>query len=691
MKSFTGIQPGLSATTIEAIQAMGFQTPTPVQAATIPLFLSHKDVCVQATTGSGKTLAFVIPIFEMLQKLEISSGNRLYALIIAPTRELATQIYDVIGKFVAFHPDIKSALLVGGVSLADNLQALAHHPRIAVGTPGRILDLINRNVPEFSLRAMEVLILDEADVLLDMGFKDALNQILSALPKQRRTGLFSATQTNEVKELARAGLRNPVTITVKVQSNMTTPSTVPTTLHNLYEICEYENRISRLIQFINDHSQSKIIVFCATCSCVDYYSLVFPKFVTSTELLTSVPIVGLHGKMVPKKRNSLYQKYVELENGVMFCTDVAARGRWLSIILVKSEFVTFDALGIDIPDVDWIVQLAAPKDPAFFIHRVGRTARAGRKGGALLFVANHEKAYIELLRGRHVPLEESTSQPTFDVSTTQEALKSFAMADRDVLESGSTAFMAFLRAYQEHLCSFIFRFEELDIGSVARSYGLLRLPKIPETRGKKGKPIVFENTNIDTSKIPYLHKDKEKARLNKIEKRKEEGELKEGDPKKKVEWDPNYENSVEPKRKRKKKQSYLQKFQEEWDELAAEETLYKKFKKGKLSKEDYDAMLESEEVASVNHGGGVKSSDNDESGSDVDEPLNTRMSKHSHHSKSAGKSKVREIANQGGVKMDYRKRKNKRPWIKMLHLNIVVIFNHLICFIFWIWWERSRA
>ena len=335
MKSFVDIQPGLSSMTLEAIHEMGFQTPTPVQATTIPLFLSHKDVCVQATTGSGKTLAFVIPIFEMLQKLENSQRNFLFALIIAPTRELATQIHDVVGKFVVVYPEFKSALFVGGVSLADNVQALMQHPRVAVGTPGRILDLINRNIPEFSLRAIEVLILDEADVLLDMGFKEALNQILSALPKQRRTGLFSATQTHEVKELARAGLRNPVTITVKVQSNLTS-SSVPTTLHNLYEVCEYEDRVSRLIQFINDHRQSKIIVFCATCSCVDYYSLVFPKLIASTELLTSVPIVGLHGKMVPKKRNSLYQKYVELENGVMFCTDVAARGNeassWLSLV-----------------------------------------------------------------------------------------------------------------------------------------------------------------------------------------------------------------------------------------------------------------------------------------------------------------------------------------------------------------------
>ena len=328
MKSFSELQPALSSPTLEAIQAMGFEIPTPVQATTIPLFLSHKDVCVQATTGSGKTLAFLIPIFEMLQRLEISKAGSLSALIIAPTRELATQIHHVACRFSEHYPKTKSALFVGGVPVAENVQHLsASHPMIAVGTPGRVLDLINRRVPDFSLRSIEILILDEADVLLDMGFKESLNQILSVLPKQRRTGLFSATQTSEVKELARAGLRNPVTITVKVQSNVAA-ITVPTTLENLYEVCEYEHRIARLIQFINDNKQSKIIVFCATCSCVDYYSLVFPKFISSTDLLTSVPVVGLHGRMVPKKRSALYQKYVELENGVMFCTDVAARGKY---------------------------------------------------------------------------------------------------------------------------------------------------------------------------------------------------------------------------------------------------------------------------------------------------------------------------------------------------------------------------
>lgn len=235
----------------------------------------------------------------------------------------------------------------------------------------------------------QVLVLDEADTLLDMGFKDTINQLLAILPKQRRTGLFSATQTKEVRELARAGLRNPVSISVRVQarpnaitgdkSNSTSTSTpqlqqaTPSTLDNGYIVCEHDQRPDELLNFLNANLDKKIIVFCATCACVDYYSNVFAQIAKKGVLLPkTLEISGFHGKMIPKKRTILYKKFVKLGSGVLFSTDVAARG-------------------VDIPDVDWIVQLAAPKDPAFFVHRVGRTARAGRVGGALLFVTAEEQ------------------------------------------------------------------------------------------------------------------------------------------------------------------------------------------------------------------------------------------------------------------------------------------------------------
>lgn len=308
--------------------------------------------------------------------------------------------------------------------------------------------------------------------------------------------------------------------------------------------------------------------------------------------------------------------------GVLFCTDVAARG-------------------VDIPDVDWIIQLAAPKDPSFFVHRVGRTARAGRKGGAVLFVTEEERTYIEFLKGRGVPMNEMTSIEENEenkenkddnilitsllwIDTIHNAMKQCACTDRGVLEAGSTAFMSFLRAYKEHICSYIFRFDQLDIGAVAKSYALLRLPKIPETRGVRGRAIVFESTDVNTSAIPYKHKEKEQARLRRLQtliddKAKEEEQAiidnknpnsNNKDKKKleeKKEWIPAEEYIVpeDEARKRKKKQSHEQKIMDEWSEMAAEEAAYKKFKKGKLTKEEYHACLFHEEAPEMDEDGDI--------------------------------------------------------------------------------------
>jgi ATP-dependent RNA helicase DDX55/SPB4 len=322
--------------------------------------------------------------------------------------------------------------------------------------------------------------------------------------------------------------------------------------------------------------------------------------------------------------------------------------------------------------VDWIIQLAAPKDPSFFIHRIGRTARAGKSGGALLFISEHERAYIELLRGRHVPLEETVEEEIEEATRTGvlNAIKGLAMEDRDVLEKGSTAFMAFLRSYQEHLCSFIFRIEELDIGSVAKSYGLLRLPKIPETRGKKLIPIVFENTEINTSTIPYRHKEKEIARVKKQEKiRSEHAKSAENgtieasaiNSAKKKEWDADYEMKRDDKRKRKKKQSKHQQIMDEWDELAVEETLFRKFKKGKLSKTEYDDLLTSDEVIETSRihdddDNGLGASDEDEMETDA---IRAKVSRISNMGSSAGGSSSSK--SKSFVKGDYRnKKKNSK-------------------------------
>ena len=724
---------------LEAVDSFGFKAMTPVQAASIPLFLSHKDVCVEATTGSGKTLAFAIPCFEMLLRTETQlQKTDVGAMVLAPTRELATQIFAVFEQLnkVPHAKTFRLVSLIGGISVMASIDMLSKTgANIIVGTPGRIMDTINR-CDFLSFKSLEVLVLDEADTLLDMGFRETINQILAILPKQRRTGLFSATQTREVKDLARAGMRNPVTVAVRVQRSIYGPQSgtsssgsssstsalssmqaTPSTLQNMYCVVEYHDRPARLVRFLQQRGEAKTIVFVSTCACVDFFSSVFSAVqtksrstdddtVSSTHRSRMLPedmvVVGLHGKMVPKKRKALYKKFVESSAGVMFCTDVAARG-------------------VDIPDVDWIVQLSAPKDPSYFVHRVGRTARAGRAGGALLFVTRQEIPYIAFLRGRGVPLtdtgdEDGSSRSGEDpdrgadngydngnddgdgdddddddddddavITTSADeasscpvitAMRSASANNRDLLELSSTAFMSFLHAYQKHECSYIFRFDRLDVASVAYCYALHRLPRIKETRDIGTSR--FAPSLIDTTTVPYLHKDKEAARLRRLEELRRVAANKDtaaGDDEggksgpKKLGTD-NSTNTSKPdtqasiwaaktapskkkeESKRKKKRSFAQKFQAEFDEYSAETTLFKKLRKGKISKEAYEAALLSADAPGNGNGG-----DDDDDYDDSDDGHDDRNDR-----TGGGKFK----ASVPGGKIDYRKGKGTFSYDKRL-------------------------
>lgn len=392
---FHEFKPALCAEILQEIDAMGFTHMTPVQAATLPLFLSNKDVCVDACTGSGKTLAFVLPIAQLL-KNKLADGTistpktdiaKLVAMVISPTRELARQIFECAKAFFTRAlPQVELLLLVGGTSVDEDLKLIRGAVGkcfVIVGTPGRTEDLLARTVGSpVESREFEMLILDEADTLLDMGFEVSINKILSYLPKQRRTGLFSATQTQEVKALARAGLRNPATISVQVANNT---QIIPSTLHNFYRIAEHDQRLSALHHFVKSKKAQKMIVFFSTCSAVDYFGKVLELLYQKDG--TTFPVVSLHGKMPQKKRTKHYDEFVAATAGLLVCTDVVARG-------------------IDLPDVDWIVQYDPPQDPNFFVHRIGRTARAGRSGSALSFLSANEDAYVNFLKIRKVPCEE---------------------------------------------------------------------------------------------------------------------------------------------------------------------------------------------------------------------------------------------------------------------------------------------
>ncbi|CAI9091778.1 OLC1v1026889C2 [Oldenlandia corymbosa var. corymbosa] len=389
---FSDLKPPLSEPVLEALALSGFDFCTPVQAATIPLLCSYKDVAVDAATGSGKTLAFVIPLVEILRRSPSPKPHQVVGLIISPTRELSSQIYHVAQPFISTLSNVKSMLLVGGVEVKSDMRKIEEDgANLLIGTPGRLNDIMER-MDMLDFRSVEILILDEADRLLDMGFQKQINSIISRLPKLRRTGLFSATQTEAVEELAKAGLRNPVRVEVRAEikslenstsSQQLLPSKTPSGLHIEYLECEADKKPSQLVEVLTKNASQKVIIYFMTCACVDYWGTVLPLLAP----LKSFSIISLHGKMKQSAREKALASFTSLSSGILLCTDVAARG-------------------LDIPGVDSIVQYDPPQDPNMFIHRVGRTARLGRQGSAIVFLLPKEEAYVEFLRVRRVPLEE---------------------------------------------------------------------------------------------------------------------------------------------------------------------------------------------------------------------------------------------------------------------------------------------
>ena len=355
---------------------------TPVQSATIPYFMQNKDVAVEAITGSGKTLAFVIPIVEILtRRPQPWMSKDTGALILTPTRELATQIATVLQPFLA-QVDLKLSLLIGGCDLQKNISDINNGAHVVVATPGRLVDVLSRQDCNLAstVRSLEVLVLDEADRLLELGFEQSINTVLSYLPKQRRTGLFSATLNQDVKALIRAGLRNPVTVTVRDKHTERGVAPTPKSLSNFYMVCEADKKVLALFGLLNQFSDKKVIVFFATCASVCYFKTL------ATRLLPASNILALHGKM-HSKRQKLFAQFSSCKSGALMCTDVMARG-------------------VDFPSVDWVIQFDPPSSTKSFVHRCGRTARMGLSGQALVMLLPSEASYVEFLGlNQHIVLE----------------------------------------------------------------------------------------------------------------------------------------------------------------------------------------------------------------------------------------------------------------------------------------------
>ncbi|KAL5732958.1 hypothetical protein ACOSQ2_032650 [Xanthoceras sorbifolium] len=575
---FFDLKPPISEPVLEALAQAGFEFCTPVQAATIPLLCSFKDVAVDAATGSGKTLAFVVPLVEILRRATSPpKPQQVMGMIISPTRELSSQIYHVAQPFISTLLNVKSMLLVGGVEVKTDMKKIEEEgANLLIGTPGRIYDIMER-MDVLDFRNLEILILDEADRLLDMGFQKQINYIISRLPKLRRTGLFSATQTEAVAELSKAGLRNPVRVEVRAEaksrdgsahSQQLTSSKTPAGLHLEYLECEADKKSSQLVDFLIKNKSKKIIIYFMTCACVDYWGIVLPHLA----VLKGLSLIPLHGKMKQTAREKALASFTSLSSGILLCTDVAARG-------------------LDIPGVDCVVQYDPPQDPDVFIHRVGRTARLGRQGTSIVFLSPKEEAYVEFLQIRRVPLLERKC--TDDASDVVPQIRSAAKKDRDVMEKGLRAFVSFLRAYKEHHCSYIFRWKELEIGKLAMGYGLLQLPLMSEVKihslSTKGF-LPVEDVNLRDIKFKDKYREKQRKKNLQVKMEKQQREPKLQKPNK----TPNAATTA--MRKKTAKQRRATQAVEDDDELTHDYRLLKKLKKGAIDESEFSKLTGMEEL-----------------------------------------------------------------------------------------------
>ncbi|XP_019394438.1 PREDICTED: ATP-dependent RNA helicase DDX55 [Crocodylus porosus] len=563
----------LSAGVLRTLRALRFPRMTPVQSATIPLFMNNKDVAAEAVTGSGKTLAFVIPILEiLLRREEKLKKMQVGAIIITPTRELAVQIDEVLSHFTKHFPQFSQILLIGGTNPVEDIEKFKEHGgNIIVATPGRLEDMFRRKADGLDLarcvKSLDVLVLDEADRLLDMGFEASINTILEFLPKQRRTGLFSATQTQEVENLVRAGLRNPVRISVK-EKGVAASSTqkTPTRLENYYMICRADEKFNQLVHFLRQHKQEKHLVFFSTCACVEYYGKALESMVKNAKIMC------IHGKM-KHKRNKIFTEFRKLPSGILVCTDVMARG-------------------IDIPEVNWVLQYDPPRSASAFVHRCGRTARIGHVGSALVFLLPMEESYVNFLSiNQKCPMQEM--KPPKNMVDLLPKLKSMALADRAVFEKGMKAFVSYVQAYAKHECSLIFRIKDLDFASLARGFALLRMPKMPELKGKSFSDFI--PVSFDTDTITFKDKNREKQRQKLLEQQRKEKQENEG----KKKFIRNKAWSKQKAKKEKKKKMVAKRKREEGSDLEDEDLeellndtrLLKRLKKGKISEEEFEKRL----------------------------------------------------------------------------------------------------
>lgn len=451
----------LSQQTLAGLEKSFFTNLTDIQARALPVALKGRDVLGAARTGSGKTLAFLLPVLEALFRRKWTHMDGLGALIISPTRELAVQIFEVLRKIGCRHT-FSAGLVIGGKDLAEERDCLSRM-NILICTPGRILQHMDQTAG-FETNNLQVLVLDEADRILDLGFAKAVDAIVENLPKDRQTLLFSATQTKKVSDLARLSLHEPEYVAVHEGAAAATPAS----LSQHYIVVPLAEKLDTLYGFIKTHLKTKSLVFFSSCKQVRF------AYESFRMLQPGVSLLHLHGKQKQSLRASITQKFTTATHAFLFSTDVVARG-------------------LDFPAVDWVVQVDAPEDADTYIHRVGRTARYEKEGKALLMLTpSEEGGMVDALKGKKVPMEQIQVKEKRK-GDLQSKLQAMCFKDPEIKYLGQKAFISYVRSIYLQRDKSIFDPAQIAVMEFAASLGLpgppkIRLGKIEKAKEMKNAP-----------------------------------------------------------------------------------------------------------------------------------------------------------------------------------------------------------
>ncbi|KAL1837978.1 hypothetical protein VTJ49DRAFT_3167 [Mycothermus thermophilus] len=444
----------LCEATASGLRASHFEVLTDVQRAAIPLALKGRDVLGAAKTGSGKTLAFLVPVLEKLYHTRWTEYDGLGALIISPTRELAVQIFEVLRKVGRNHY-FSAGLVIGGKSLKEEAERLGRM-NILVCTPGRMLQHLDQTAG-FDVNNLQILVLDEADRIMDMGFQSAVDALVEHLPKTRQTLLFSATQSKRVSDLARLSLKDPEYVSVHEAAAISTPAS----LQQSYIVTPLPEKLNTLWGFLRTNLKCKIVVFLSSCKQVRF---VYESF---KRMQPGIPLLHLHGRQKQPARLAITQQFASAKYSCLFATDVVARG-------------------IDFPAVDWVVQVDCPEDADTYIHRVGRTARYESKGRAVLFLEPSEEAgFLKRLEQKKVPIRKVNVRESKKKDIKNE-LQSYNFQSPSLKYLGQKAFISYTRSVYLQKDKEVFKFDELDLEGFAASLGL---PGAPQIKFRKGEDV----------------------------------------------------------------------------------------------------------------------------------------------------------------------------------------------------------